>query len=71
MPQNVARRLIAVMLTFVFCLLILVASFAYPFSHDYSMFLLSLIREALLPAVGVILAFYFTIGAVRVFKGGE
>jgi len=58
-PQNLARRLIALMLVGLFCVLVLGAAAAWKFDTEYSKFLLQLLTDVVMTPVGVIIGFYF------------
>lgn len=58
-PQNIARRLIALLIVSVWAVLVLVAAFVYPLSPDYSAYLLELLWKAVMPSIVVIISFYF------------
>ncbi len=58
-PQNIARRLISLILVGLFALLVLIAVIAQPFNSEYSNFVLSVLTQNVMPLTVVIVSFYF------------
>lgn len=58
-PQNVARRLIALIIVGLFALLSLMAVIIYPFNIQYSNFIQSILSASVMPLTVVIVSFYF------------
>lgn len=57
--QNVARRLIAVMVTCLFVLLVIISVVVWPFSSAYSTFVFDLLSTTVAVPFTVIMGFYF------------
>jgi len=58
-PQNVARRLIALIITSLFALLVLIGVVAWPFNPEYSDYVFEILQGVVLPSFLVIVSFYF------------
>jgi len=58
-PQNLARRLIAVILIGLFALLVIATAAAWPLDKEYAKFILQLLIDVVVTPVSVIIAFYF------------
>ncbi|MFK5947952.1 MAG: hypothetical protein QM500_04165 [Methylococcales bacterium] len=67
-PQNVARRLIALIITFLFAGLIIAGCAVWPWFPDFSVFIFSMLSELVLPSYIVIIAFYFGKRIISDFK---
>ena len=67
--QNVARRLIALLVIAVFLFLLILAAAVYPISPDYSGFIMTKVVDAKLSTItGIIIGFYFLTHATRELK---
>lgn len=58
-PQNLARRLIALIIIGLFALLTLIVVVAWPLNPDYSDFILGVLSRNVLPLAVVVVSFYF------------
>lgn len=58
-PQNVARRLIALVLVGLFAALVVVGVMAWPFSREYASFIFDVINKLVMTPVTIIIGFYF------------
>ncbi len=70
-PQNVARRLIALVLVGLFAALVVAGVVAWPFSREYAGFIFNTIKELVVTPVGVIVGFYFVKHIAAQFGKGE
>ncbi len=68
-PQNVARRLIALILVALFAGLILLGVLAWPWAPEWSAYIFQTVRDLLVMPVGVIVGFYFAKQIVTEWKG--
>ncbi len=70
--QNVARRLIAVMVVGIWAFILAIAVIAGYFSRDegsYAVWLFGVLKDVVANPYNIIMAFYFLTGTVRAFKG--
>jgi len=58
-PQNLARRLIALILVGLFAALVLLVASVWPFNKEYAKFVFTLLTDVVVTPVGIIIAFYF------------
>ncbi len=58
-PQNVARRLVALIVTSIWAALILLGIATYPINLEFSQFILSVLQTVVTPSFLVIISFYF------------
>jgi len=68
-PQNLARRIIAVMVVFMWMLLILIAVAVYKFDPGFSAFVFSTLDNNVNTPFSIIIGFYFAAHLARAWKG--
>lgn len=59
LPQNLARRIIATMITGLFVFLVVVCVAVFKLDEQYSRFIFDLITVAVMPSFIIIISFYF------------
>ncbi len=69
--QNLARRLIAVMITGLFCFLVLFGVGVWWINTEYSQFIFDTVKDLVLKPFMIILGFYFLTATVRSVIGGK
>ena len=70
-PQNLARRLIAIMVTAMWMWLIVLAVLVYPIRESYSAFVFEVMRDLVVIPFGAIITFYFTTHAIRAWRADK
>lgn len=70
-PQNLSRRLIAVIVVALWALLILVAVAAYQFSPAFSQFIFDTLSENVNTPFSIIIGFYFATHLARAWQTGK
>jgi len=66
-PQNLARRLIALIITVLYSVLILSGIAAWYFNPDYAVFIFNMLTELILQPFNIIIIFYYGKGMVSDF----
>ena len=66
-PQNIARRMIAVMVTALWAGLLILSVLLYPLNNDWSRISFTALDEIVNQPFGIIIGFYFLTHAVRTF----
>ncbi len=69
-PQNLARRLIAVLVVALWALLILIGIVAHYFNEKYADFIFDLLRDVVNTPFTIIIGFYFAAHLARAWKKG-
>lgn len=59
LPQNLARRIIATIVTALFAFLVVLAVVVYPFSLLYSQYIFDVLSMVVMPSFVIIVSFYF------------
>ena len=67
-PQNLARRLIALVVTAIWALILLVGLVAYPFNTGFSEFAFNTLDEVVNQPFSIIIGFYFLSHITRQFR---
>jgi hypothetical protein len=70
-PQNVARRLIAIMIVFMWIFLILVGVVMYKIDPGFSSFVFSTLDNNVNTPFSIIIGFYFAAHLARAWKSGK
>ena len=70
-PQNLARRMIAVIVVALWALLILLAVAVYPWQADYSMRIFAILQDVVNMPFSIIIGFYFAAHLARAWQGGK
>lgn len=70
-PQNLARRLIAVIVTALWSLLILAGVGVYKWDKDYSFFIFDTLRDTVNTPFSIIIGFYFAAHLARAWQNGK
>lgn len=68
-PQNLARRLIAIVIVALWALLILVGVASYWFDETFSLFVFDVLRDIVMQPFSIVLGFYFAAHVVRAWVG--
>ncbi|MFK5951326.1 MAG: hypothetical protein QM500_21435 [Methylococcales bacterium] len=66
-PQNLARRLIALIITVLYSVLIIAGITAWYFNPDYAVFIFNMLTELILQPFNIIIIFYYGKGMVSDF----
>ena len=72
--QNVARRIIAVMVVASWTFIVMLACIAGYFNHDdnsYAEWLFTVLKDVIANPYNIIIAFYFLTGTVRAWRSGD
>lgn len=67
-PQNLARRLIAIAVTGLWCFMLLLSVAIYPFNDEWSRIAFTALDEIVNTPFGIIIGFYFLTHAMRSYK---
>jgi len=70
-PQNLARRLIAIVVVLLWALLILVAIIVYRFDVDYGLFIFDTLKENVNTPFSIIIGFYFAAHLARAWQSSK
>jgi len=70
-PQNLARRLIAIMVVGVWTWLIVMGALFYPWLPDYSLFMFETIKNVVNTPFSIIIGFYFATHLARAWQSGK
>ncbi len=70
-PQNLARRLIAVIVVLLWAMLILLGVALYKFDPAYSDFIFSTLKDVVNTPFGIIIGFYFAAHLARAWNNGK
>ena len=70
-PQNLARRLIAVIVVALWALLIIIAVVVWPWMPDWSERIFSILKSVVNTPFSIIIGFYFAAHLARAWKKGK
>lgn len=70
-PQNLARRLIAIMVVGLWTVLVLVGVAAYQFDETFALFVFDVLAEVVMNPFLMIMGFYFVAHVVRTYNTGK
>lgn len=70
-PQNLARRLLALIVALLWALLILTGVVAWPLNREFSLFVFSVLTDVVAVPFAGIMAFYFATHIVRTWQAGK
>lgn len=70
-PQNLARRLIALVIVILWALLIILGVVAYWIDETFSLFVFDVLRDIVMNPFLTVLGFYFAAHVVRAWVGGK
>ena len=70
-PQNLARRLIALVVVLLWALLVLVGVATYKFDSGFSMFVFDILRDVVNMPFQIIIGFYFATHLARAWQTGK
>ena len=70
-PQNLARRLIALMVVFLWSILILLGVGVRPWADEYATYIFQILADVVMTPFLMIMGFYFAAHVVRSFADGK